>query len=139
MSSLILRTATRYLVPLLLLFSIYLLLAGHNYPGGGFVGGLAAAAGLSLYALAFDVASAKRMLKISPTGLAGLGLLVSSASGLPALTESRPYLTGLWTVLHAPGFEPLKVGTPILFDLGVYLVVLGVTMSIIFALAEEEG
>lgn len=137
MSSLILRTATRYLVPLLLLFSIYLLLAGHNYPGGGFVGGLAAAAGLSLYALAFDSASARKMLRLSPAAVSGLGLLFAAASGLAGAARNLPYLSGKWTTLEVPGFDPIKVGTPILFDLGVYLVVLGVTMSIIFSLAEE--
>ncbi len=139
MTTLILRTATRYLVPLLLLFSIYLLLAGHNYPGGGFVGGLAAAAGLSLYALAFDVPSARRMLRLSPTGVSALGLLLSALSGLPGLFRDAPFLTAKWTTVYPPGFGAIKLGTPILFDLGVYLVVLGVTMSIIFALAEEEG
>lgn len=138
MSTLILRTATRYVVPLLLLFSIYLLLAGHNYPGGGFVGGLAAAAGLSLYALAFDVASARRMLRFPPVTVAAIGLLFAAASGLPAVLRNRPFLTGLWTEVRLPGFESIKVGSPILFDLGVYLVVLGVTMAILFALAEEE-
>ncbi len=139
MSSLILRTATRYLVPLLLLFSIYLLLAGHNYPGGGFVGGLAAAAGLALYALAFDVRSARTMLRLTPTGVSALGLMLAALSGLPGILRGSSFLTGKWMVAYLPGFDPIKIGTPVLFDLGVYLVVLGVTMSIIFALAEEES
>ena len=137
MSTLILRTATRYLVPILLLFSIYLLLAGHNYPGGGFVGGLAASAGLALYALAFDVRSARAMLRVPPTTVSAAGLLVATLSGLPSLFKQLPFMSGQWVVLPLPGFDPIKVGTPVFFDIGVYLVVLGVTMSIIFSLAEE--
>jgi multicomponent Na+:H+ antiporter subunit B len=136
-STLILRTATRYLVPILLLFSIYLLLAGHNYPGGGFVGGLAASAGLALYALAFDVRSARAMLRVSPTTVSAAGLLIATLSGLPGLFKQLPYMSGQWIVLPLPGFDPIKVGTPVFFDIGVYLVVLGVTMSIIFSLSEE--
>ncbi len=64
MTSLILSTATRYMLPLLLLFSIFLLLRGHNEPGGGFVGGLVAAAAFALYAIAFDVATARRTLGV---------------------------------------------------------------------------
>jgi multicomponent Na+:H+ antiporter subunit B len=139
MSTLILRTATRYVVPLLLLFSIYLLLAGHNYPGGGFVGGLAAASGLALFALAFDVPSARKLLRLPPLQVAAIGLLISLLSGLVGALRGAPYLTGRWTSVSAPGFDVIKVGTPVFFDIGVYLVVLGVTTAIIFALAEEEG
>lgn len=138
MSTLILRSATRYVVPLLLMFSIYLLLAGHNYPGGGFVGGLAASSGLALFALAFDVPSARKLLRLPPLQVAALGLLCSLVSGLVAAGQRLPYLTGRWTTVRAPGFDAIKVGTPVLFDIGVYLVVLGVTTAIIFALAEEE-
>lgn len=138
MSTLILRTATRYVVPLLLLFSIYLLLAGHNYPGGGFVGGLAASSGLALFALAYDVPSARKLLRLPPLHVAALGLLCSLASGWVGLWQHAPYLTGRWTTLHLPGLGAVKIGTPVLFDIGVYLVVLGVTTAIIFALAEEE-
>lgn len=138
MSTLILRTATRYVAPILLLFSIYLLLVGHNYPGGGFVGGLSASSAFALYALAYDVASARLLLRISPIALSGWGLLIATFSGLFGPLRGKPILTGTWTTVHLPGFDTIKLGTPLLFDLGVYLVVLGVTMGILFALAEEE-
>ena len=82
MTSLILRTATRYLFPIIMLFSIYALLRGHNEPGGGFVGGLAAASAYTLYALAFDVAAARNLLRIDSRTLIGLGLLLSLGSAL---------------------------------------------------------
>lgn len=134
MPSLILATAVRYLLPLLLLLSIFDLLRGHNAPGGGFVGGLVAAAAFALYALAFDVPQARRVLRVDPLQLIGGGLLTAAASGLPALLQGRPFMTAWW----GPWLLPVlgKMGTPVLFEIGVYLTVLGVTLLIIFSLAE---
>ncbi len=135
MHSLILSTATRYLLPLLLMFSIFLLLRGHNEPGGGFVGGLVAAAALALYAMALGLRSARQVLGIDPRSLIYFGLLAAAASGLPALFNGLEFMTGLWTTQALPVIG--KLGTPLLFDVGVYLVVIGVTLTIIFALMEN--
>lgn len=137
MTSLILSTATRLLLPLLLLFSIFLLLRGHNEPGGGFVGGLVAAAAFALNAIAYGVAAARRLLIIDPRALIGAGLLVAAGSGAVSLVLRQPFMTGQWGSLEHPTLGRLEIGTPLLFDVGVYLVVLGVTLTIIFALAEE--
>lgn len=134
MTSLILSTATRYLLPLLLLFSVFLLLRGHNEPGGGFVGGLVVAAAFALYAIAYDVATARRVLGIDPRALIGLGLLVAVASGLRSVVAGLPFMTGVWGNFVVPLLG--KVGTPLLFDIGVYLVVIGAMLTIIFSLAE---
>lgn len=135
MSSVILSTAVRYLLPLLLLFSVFTTLRGHNEPGGGFVGGLVAAAAFALYALAFGVAQARRVLGVDPRDLIGIGLLIAVASGLAALFTGQPFLTALW----GAGTLPLlgKPGTPVFFDIGVYLTVIGVALTMIFTLAEE--
>lgn len=127
-TSVILSTATRFLQPLLLLFSLFLLFAGHNEPGGGFAGGLVAAAAYVLHALAYGVGPARRSLRVDPRALAAAGLLVAGASGLSALAAGAPFLTGLWS----NGW-----GTPVLFDLGVYLVVLGGVLLMVFPLMEE--
>lgn len=137
MSSLILRTAARYTFPLLLVVSIYLLLRGHNEPGGGFVGGLAAASGYILYALAYDAAAARRLLRVDGRLLVSAGLLLAASSTLPALFVGKPWMTSLWGTLRLPAMPPIKLGTPLLFDLGVYLVVLGVTVTFIFSLQDE--
>jgi multicomponent Na+:H+ antiporter subunit B len=134
MTSLILSTATRYMMPLLLLFSIFLLLRGHNEPGGGFVGGLVAAAAFALYAIAFDVATAQRTLGVDSRTLIGLGLLIALSSGVAGLLAGQSFMTGLWSEYAVPFLG--KVGTPLLFDVGVYLVVIGVALTIIFGLAE---
>jgi multicomponent Na+:H+ antiporter subunit B len=137
MNSLILRTVTRFLVTLLLLFSIFLLLRGHNEPGGGFVGGLVAAGAFALYGLAYDEASARAALRVNTRSLIAVGLLVAGASGLIPLLAGRPFLTGLWGAVDLFGVTSLELGTPLLFDIGVYLAVLGVTLTIILTMAEE--
>jgi multicomponent Na+:H+ antiporter subunit A len=130
-TSLIFRTAARLLMPLLLLFSVFLLLRGHNQPGGGFVGGLVAAAAFALYGIAHGVQSARRALLVHPLTLLGTGLSIALVSGLPAALRGQPFLTAQWTL------GAVAVGTPILFDVGVFLVVAGVVLMIIFTLAEE--
>ncbi len=138
MNSLILRTASQYLHPLLLLFSVFLLLRGHNEPGGGFVGGLVAAAAFCLQMIAYDVQTARRMLSVDPRTLVAVGLLMAVLSGAPGLLGGYPFLTGLWMDINVFGLVSLHLGTPILFDLGVYSVVLGVTVLLVFSFAEEE-
>jgi multicomponent Na+:H+ antiporter subunit B len=137
MASLILSTATRYTLPLLLLFSVFLLLRGHHEPGGGFVGGLVAAAAFSLYAFAFNVEQARQALRIEPRYLIGIGLLTAVSSGIYSLLTGLNFLTGVWSKESYPVFGAL--GTPLFFDIGVYFVVVGVTLTIIFSLAEAEA
>jgi multicomponent Na+:H+ antiporter subunit B len=134
--SLILSTATRYLLPLLLLFSIFLLLRGHYEPGGGFVGGLVAAAAFALHAIAFGVPRTREVLRLDPRILIGAGLFFAAISGMVAWLFGNPYFTAIW--LKQPWPILGKVGTPLLFDIGVYFVVLGVVMKIIFVLAEDD-
>jgi multicomponent Na+:H+ antiporter subunit B len=137
MNSLILRTATRYLLPLLLLFSIFLLLRGHNEPGGGFVAGLVAAAAFALYSLAADVGAARRALQFDPHSLIGVGLLLALIMGVWPLLIGQSFLTGQWISLYLPGIGEFELGSSLFFDIGVFLVVLGVTLMIIFSLEEE--
>ncbi|MBA3313626.1 MAG: Na+/H+ antiporter subunit B [Planctomycetaceae bacterium] len=138
MKSLILQTAARYLLPLLALYSVLLFLQGHHDPGGGFVGGLIAAASLMLCALAYGVPVARDVLPIQPRNLIGIGLLSAAAAGSVGTLQGKPFLTSAWVKLQLPGFGELELGTPLLFDAGVFLAVLGVTVSILMTLAEEE-
>lgn len=137
MNSLILQTATRLIHPLLIFFSIFLLLSGHNAPGGGFIGGLMAAAGFALHAIAHDVDAAQRALRVEPHTLIGTGLLIALTGGLFGLASGRPFMTSAWREVHVEGIGTLDVGTPFVFDVGVYLVVWGITLLIVFSLAEE--
>jgi multicomponent Na+:H+ antiporter subunit B len=124
-----------------MVFSVYLLLRGHNMPGGGFIGGLVAAAAFSLYVIAFDVSYAKKILQISPKNFIVAGLSIALLSAIWALFYNYPPLTGIWDgaiPLHWLGLGALKLGTPLLFDIGVYLTVIGVILLIIFTMAEED-
>jgi len=132
----ILRSGTRLLVPLMLLFSVFVLVRGHNEPGGGFVGGLVAATAFALVLLSQGLAEARRLLRLDPLALVAAGLFVALASGLPPLLSASPFMTGLWLEVPLPVVG--KVGSPVVFDVGVYLVVLGIVLAILFALAEEE-
>jgi len=134
--SLIVRSSTRFLLPLMLLFSAFLLVRGHNEPGGGFVGGLTAATAFALVLLSEGLEAARRLLRVAPLTLVAAGLTVALASGLPALLQGRPYMTGVWLGVPLPVVG--KIGTPVVFDVGVYLVVLGIVLTILFALAEGE-
>ena len=135
MTSVILSTAIRLLLPLLLLFSVFMLLRGHNEPGGGFVGGLVAAAALALYALAEGAGQARRLLKLDPRSLIAAGLTLALLSGILPLLIGEPFLTGLWFPEEVPVLG--HVGTPFLFDLGVYLLVAGMALLIVLSLMEE--
>ena len=137
MHSVILAIATRYLTPLILVFSIILLFRGHNNPGGGFIGGLLAASGFVLHTIAFEVSSARKKLIIDPRTLIGIGLLISLISALISLFMGKQFMTSNWWVAELPLLGKLHIGTPLFFDIGVYLVVVGVTLTIIFALSEE--
>lgn len=137
MNSIILRTGTAFLLPLLLLVSVVILLRGHNEPGGGFVGGLTAATAMLLHMLAFGPEQARRLLPLAPETLIGIGLLLALVSGLPALFIGWPVFQSVWTE-----FEPIKgvkFGTPLIFDVGVYFTVAGVVLLILFSIADYRG
>jgi multicomponent Na+:H+ antiporter subunit B len=132
-SSLILRAATRVLASLILLFSVYLLLRGHNLPGGGFIGGLVGSIAFGLYALAFGADACRRALRVEPRAIAVAGLAVALGTGLLAALAGEPFLTGLWTTVGGT-----KVGTPLVFDVGVYLAVVGAVMTLALELGQES-
>lgn len=137
MRSLILLTASRYLAPLLFGASVWILLRGHNQPGGGFVGGLLAAAAFALKVVGSGVTAARRALRVDPHWLLGAGLLAALTSGLPSLASGLPFLTGRWFAVPLPWSSSWEAGTVLWFDIGVYLVVLGAVVLIVFTLAEE--
>lgn len=138
MSSLIFETTTRWLCPLLLLFSLFALVVGHHEPGGGFVGGLLAASAFVLLVYSRGGTATRRLLRVDPLTLFGAGLAVALASGLPSLLGSRPFLSSSWWTFDLAVFGELKIGTPLVFDVGVYLVVVGVVTAVVLELAEED-
>lgn len=137
MNSVILRAGARLQVVLLLVFSAYMLLRGHNAPGGGFIGGLIAATGFVVYAIACGTADARKALRFDPGDIAGAGLGIALLAGLVAALWGDALFTGQWLFIGATETEKgLPLSTVLIFDIGVYLVVLGAVLSITFALEE---
>ena len=136
MNSIVLRTASRLLVGLLLLFSIFLLLRGHNEPGGGFIGGLVAAAAFVLYGLADNEISVRQAVHFDTRSYIAAGLLVAGVSALFPVLLGLPVLTGVWGDVVLFG-ATVKLGSPLFFDIGVYIAVIGVALTIVLAMAEE--
>jgi multicomponent Na+:H+ antiporter subunit B len=138
MKSIILIAGARLLVALLLVFSAYMLLRGHNEPGGGFIGGLIAATGFVVHAIACGTADARRALRFRPTNIAAAGLGAALVAGVMAVLWSDAFFTGQWLFIAAtPEDKGWPISTVLLFDIGVYLVVLGSVLAITFALEEE--
>jgi multicomponent Na+:H+ antiporter subunit A len=123
---------------LLLALSVAVLLRGHNEIGGGFVGGLTAALAFAIVSLAHGVERARARLRLHPLSLAGGGLLLALASGLPGLLLYGDFLRHVWVELDVLGLR-VKQGTAVLFDLGVYLAVLGAVLSFLFGLRREAA
>ncbi|WP_437614440.1 Na+/H+ antiporter subunit B [Sorangium sp. So ce834] len=139
MPSLILRAATPVLMVLLIIVSIYALLRGHHEPGGGFVGGLIIASAFSLHVLAYDVPSTRRLLRVAPQTLMGLGLSTILLSGVIGLVAGGAFLQGVWATVPVPGRGDVAVGTPVMFDVGVYAAVMGMVLMIVLMTAEMSS
>jgi multicomponent Na+:H+ antiporter subunit B len=136
MNTIILKTASKYLLPLLLLFSIFVLLRGHYLPGGGFVGGLIAAIAFVLHAFANGLQHTQRLMRIHPGFLMPVGLALSVLSGMSPMLLNKPFMTGLWKTDPVPVIGSL--GSALFFDIGVYLVVIGATLTILFTISETR-
>ncbi len=133
--SLILRTVARLMLPLLIVLSVFMLLRGHDEPGGGFIGGLLAASAIILRIVSDGPRAAQELLPINYLTLAATGVLLAAFGGVIGLLFGEPFLKGLWFAQEIPGIG--KIGTPLLFDIGVYLTVVGITVHIALMLAEE--
>lgn len=131
----ILKTATNYLIPLLLMFSIFVLLRGHYLSGGGFVGGLIASIAFVLHSFAHTTKETLALFRFSPKTLIPIGLSVSLLSALLPVLTGSPFFTGLW--LDDPLAVIGSVGTALVFDVGVYIVVVGVTLTILFTIKDN--
>ena len=136
MRSLILLVIARGLLPVTTLFALYLLWRGHNAPGGGFIAGLVTAAALLLQALAFGARFTRERLTPLLRPAMWLGLLVAMAAGLWGVAQGTPFLTHFHAYLPVPGRAPLYLSTALLFDLGVYLAVVGVTGTLMAVFSE---
>lgn len=132
MSSVIFRVGSSVVLPFALGLSLYLLWRGHNEPGGGFIGGLIAAAGYACYALPRNYTALRQVLPIDSLQLLALGLAAALVSGLAGLMGRNAYLTHAWMEIGN-----LALGTTLLFDIGVYLAVLGAILTFLSLFLEQ--
>jgi len=122
---------------LMIVASAWILLRGHNAPGGGFIGGLMAVAGTALVAIVHDAQRARRLLPLTPLTLASSGVLLALISGIFGLPADEPFLTHRWWKIEVAGAD-LKLSTVLLFDLGVYAAVWGAFAAYLLALLDNR-
>jgi multicomponent Na+:H+ antiporter subunit B len=135
--SMFFRFLASIMLPILLMFSLALLLRGHNQPGGGFVGGLVASSGIILMTLAYGPDEVRSRLRIDFLRSMFYGLGIAAVSGVVGLIFGIAFQDALWWKPIIRGIGRLELGTPLIFDIGVYIVVFSVTSSIVMAMAEE--
>jgi multicomponent Na+:H+ antiporter subunit B len=127
----------RLMMPVLLLFSLVLLLRGHHQPGGGFVGGLVGSSSIILMTLAYGADEVRERLRIDFLRAMFYGLALSALAGLLGLIFGAAFQDAFWWKPYLQGIGRLELGTPLVFDVGVYVVVFSVTSSIVMSMAEE--
>lgn len=137
MGSVILKTVTRLMVGLIMIFAVYLLLRGHHEPGGGFAAALVAGTGFALFAIAEGPRKVYEAIRFDPIVIAVSGLGLAALSGLPAVLMRHPFLTGIWWTPGDSENAVMTIGTPVVFDVGVFLAVLGAILAILLALEEN--
>ena len=135
----LLTAGTRTMVPTLVLFSVYLLVVGHDVPGGGFAGGLIASSALLLVFLTFGASGLDRVLPIDPEALTGVGLAMAIVAGLIGLFFGGTFLTYTYASVSAPLLGDIKVSSLLLFDLGVYALVVGLVATAVYRLGGEAS
>jgi len=136
MNTLIFRTVAPFLTALMVLFSLFVMLRGHNEPGGGFIGGLIAVSAFAIYGIANGVVAVRHALWFHPMAISAFGLFMACLAGLTSIVFAVPFMTGLWVYPVILGVE-IPLSSVMMFDVGVYLVVVGSITSI--ALALEGG
>ena len=136
MKSLLLQTISRVILPPALLYAVYLLFRGHNLPGGGFVAGLMTAAAIILQYVASERRSIEDNSPMRPEGLIALGLAFAVLTGIGSMLFSYPFLTSTFAHVHVPVLGDVELTSALFFDLGVYFVVTGITLSILLAIEQ---
>lgn len=134
----ILQTVSKVVVFVIITFSIYLFFAGHYYPGGGFIGGLMTSAAIVLLLIAFDYKTIQHVIPIDFRKVIAVGLLFAVGTGLIPVFVDLPFLTHFHDDYVLPLLGETGLATASLFDLGVYLVVVGITILIIQSIGEND-
>lgn len=135
-SSILLRTIARLILPPAMVYTAYILFRGHNLPGGGFCAGLVTAAAIILQYVALERRSVEESLPVRPEALIGIGLALAAVTGLAPMALSYPFLTSAFAHVHIPVLGDFESSSALFFDLGIFFVVTGVTLSILLSIEE---
>lgn len=138
-NNLILKSTSSFIIFILLGFAFYLLLAGHNSPGGGFIGGLTTSAAFLLMFMAYGEETVKKVIPINYLVLIPIGLMIAILTGFGSLLFNLPFLTQTFGTFFIPIFGEVELSTAMLFDLGVYFTVFGTTMTIILTINGDQN
>jgi len=137
MNTVIFRTVVPWIAAIMIVFSVFVLLRGHNEPGGGFIGGLIAASAIAIYGIGGSVDEVRRAMKVDPLAMAGFGVVLAGASGLLSAFTGEPFMTSQWLFFTFADAD-VALSTPMFFDIGVYFVVFGTIAAVALALEEPE-
>ena len=135
----ILHTVTKVAVMIIFTFSIYLFYGGHHNPGGGFIGGLSVASGITLLFLAFDIETIRKNIPFDFKNVAAIGVLIAIFTGMGGMLFGQPFLTQTFGYFHLPIFGKTELATATIFDTGVALAVIGTAVTIILTISDDRS
>lgn len=137
-NDMVLKTIAKLTIVIILGFSLYMFYMGHNHPGGGFIGALMASAALLLMGMSFGMKTVDRFMPLNFQKLTALGILIALLTGIGSFFFDAPFLSHAFDYFDVPIIGELELATATLFDLGVYLTVIGVAMTIIFTIGRDQ-
>ena len=135
----ILHTVTKVAVMIIFTFSIYLFYGGHHNPGGGFIGGLSVASGITLLFLAFDIETIRKNIPFDFKNVAAIGVLIAIFTGMGGMLFGKPFLTQTFGYFDLPIFGKTELATATIFDTGVALAVIGTSVTIILTISDDRS
>lgn len=135
----ILHTVVKVAAVIIFTFAIYLFYGGHHNPGGGFIGGLSAASGITLLLLAFDIETIKKNIPFDFKDVAAVGVLIAILTGMGSLLFGQAFLTQAFGYFNIPVFGETELATAVLFDIGVALAVIGTAITIILSISDDRS
>jgi len=137
-NNLILQFTSKIVFFMIFFFAVHIFFAGHYTPGGGFVGGLLMASAIVLLVIAYDLKTVQKILPLNYMYVTATGLILALGTAAYPMFNNKPFFTHYFDYYTLPLIGKTSLHTAALFDLGVFLVVVGVTMTIIQTIGEDE-
>lgn len=133
-----LQNVSKIVVFIVLTFALYLFFTGHGSPGGGFIAGLMSAGSLLLLALAYDIEMVRKVIPFDFKLITAIGLMIALCTGTGGVLFGEPFLKHAFGYFHLPLLGETELHTALIFDLGIYLAIVGVTMTILLTIGEDS-